>query len=377
MRHLAYGINYTILLTDEEIRNPFIVLDDVFRSNSSCFQMQERLWDLVTVAMRPNYWMHYDSPLEICNLYTSIVRLVEAGWLISQIRPAKEQKATLSDKFMTREPHQKRTFIKPIEQHTVLNAYKVMLQSYKEDKFFSLRIDLFEFLFEGLHPTCVDYSPSLSEYLVDRYHCLSRLIDALYMIHDQEKRRESSEEDLLILEKYQKDHTSGIRQTDIYRHQLADMFTYSKKEDLRQALSSSYEVLYHKDFWKYHHDPANVLYYFHDFEFIMDRSYVFLKESLLKNTAPDQEWGIPDNILQEMESLHLKENKRPLKYLKEMFDIRTLKEWKSELANWQEAVLSNKKIPYDQKTTYKEVRQFLTGLIEFIELIPYEPEVRI
>ena len=376
MRHLAYGVNYTFLLSDEEIRHPFTVLDDVFGDHSSCFRMQERLWDLVTVAMRPNYWLHYDSPLEVCNLYTSVVRLIEAGWLISQIRPGQEQKATLSDKFMEKETHLKRPVIKHIEQHTVLNAYKVLLQSYKDDKLFTLRIDLFEFLFEGLHPTCIDYSPSLSEYLVDRYHFLSRLIDALYMIHDQEKRRESSEEDLIILEKYHKNDTSGLRQTDIYGHQLADMFTYSKKEDLRQALSSSYEVLYHNDFWKYHHDPANVLHYFHDFVFIMDSTYVFLQESISRSADPDQEWDIPDNILQEMESLPLKENKKPLKYLKEMFDIRPLKEWKSDLANWKDAVLSNKKIPYDQKNTYKEVRQFLTALIEFIELIPYEPEVK-
>ncbi|MGJ1430787.1 hypothetical protein ACR79M_04410 [Sphingobacterium spiritivorum] len=374
MRHYTYDINYTLLLTDEEIRNPFTVLDDVFGDTSSCFRMQEHLWDLVTVAMRPHYWARYDSPLKICNLYKSILRLIEAGWLISLVRPEQEIRASLSDKFMAKQTDPKRPVIKSLEQHALPNAYKIVLQSYREDKLFSVRIDLFEFLFEGLHPTCVEYSPSLNEYLVDRYHYLSRLIDALYIIHDQEKRRECSAEDLLILEKYQQDDTAGIRQIHIYQHQLTDMFTYSEKEDLQHALSSSYKVLYHNDFWKYHHDPANVLHYFHDFIFIIDSAYVFLQHSISSNTDPELEWNIPAHILQEITLQTVKEGKKPLKYLSEMFGTRTRKEWREELMKWEEAVLSNKKVPYEQKSIYKEVQQFLAGLLEFITLLPYAPK---
>lgn len=87
MHHVEYENNYITLLTEQEILNPYLVLEKLFVDFSSAEALQDEIFEILTIAIRRNYWLTYDSPLVLYKKYKKLVRLFEAGWLISKIRP--------------------------------------------------------------------------------------------------------------------------------------------------------------------------------------------------------------------------------------------------------------------------------------------------
>ncbi|PUV23688.1 hypothetical protein [Sphingobacterium athyrii] len=374
MHHVEYQGSYITLLTEKEILNPYSVLKKTFNEFSSPTHIQDELFEILTLAIRRNYWMTYDSPLVIYKKYKKLLRLFEAGWLIEKIRPD----LSLSEKFSipytnikikTRERERIITNSDPIS-----NAYQALVSIYSSDPLYSLRSDLFNLLFEGLMPTCVNYSCEFDDYMAKAVQQMNILISTLLIIDRHEQRNVLSPRDVEILTK---ERDKFIARDTLYDYDvdLYHVFRYSKKEDLITAILISKEILNTNNFWKLHGNPANILYYYHDLLFILDGYWGHYQNILEDGKDINTKWKYPKDKKQELYSMGYKWIKRPWKYLHDQFEKKSVQEWRSMLELCLEDVFSNRQIGYRVDRNNNEVLDFIRELLYLDELNAYEPKI--
>ncbi|HBW79172.1 MAG TPA: hypothetical protein DEF78_01230, partial [Sphingobacterium sp.] len=162
---------------------------------------QDELFEILTLAVRRNYWMTYDSPLIVYRKYKKLMRLFEAGWLIEKIRPNLD----LFEKFS--KPYKDIQVDKPKRERfktnsdPINNCYQALVSVYSSDPVYSLRSDLFNLLFEGLMPTCGYYSYEFEGYMVKAVQQMNALISTLHTIDHHEQNNVLSPRDAEILTK--------------------------------------------------------------------------------------------------------------------------------------------------------------------------------
>ncbi|QIH36282.1 hypothetical protein [Sphingobacterium sp. DR205] len=374
MHHVEYQGSYITLLTEKEILNPYSVLKKTFNEFSSPTHIQDELFEILTLAIRRNYWMTYESPLVIYKKYKKLLRLFEAGWLIEKIRPD----LSLSEKFSisytnikikTRERERIITNSDPIS-----NAYQALVSIYSSDPLYSLRSDLFNLLFEGLMPTCVNYSCEFDDYMAKAVQQMNILISTLHIIDRHEQRNVLSPRDVEILTK---ERDKFIARDTLYDYDvdLYHVFRYSKKEDLITAILISKEILNTNNFWKLHGNPANILYYYHDLLFILDGYWGHYQNILEDGKDINTKWKYPKDKKQELYSMGYKWIKRPWKYLHDQFEKKSVQEWRGMLELCLEDVFSNRQIGYRVDRNNNEVLDFIRELLYLDELNAYEPKI--
>ena len=79
MYHQESEDSYIALLSGKEIMDPYAVIKEVFKGSSSPAALQDELYELLILTLRPNYWMSYQSPLVLYKKYKKLLRLFEAG----------------------------------------------------------------------------------------------------------------------------------------------------------------------------------------------------------------------------------------------------------------------------------------------------------
>lgn len=372
MHHVDYESSYIALLKDEEILNPYIVLKETFKEFSSPINLQDELFEIFTLAIRRNYWITYESPLILYNKYRQLIRLFEAGWLIQKIRPDLD----LSEKFII--PYKKIQFNKSRREGVNNNidsiriAYQSLVSIYSSETLSSLRIDLYSILFEGLTPTCVNHS--FEVYMVDVIEHMNALISTLYIIGHNERGNLLSSQDIHILnkelDKFKSRDTLFDYDGDIYY-----VFRNSKNEDLLNTIEISKGILNTSNFWKLNGNPANILYYYHDFLFILDSYWLHYKFLMDENVDVNIKWKYPKDKKEEILGVKYKWIKKPWRYLHEKFEMKSIHEWRNMLEECLEDVLSNVKVGYKSHQNDSEILDFIESLIFLQELSNYEPEI--
>lgn len=375
MHHLEYGKNYVTLLTDEEILDPFIVLKEIFEELSSPKHLIDELFEIAIVTLRTEYWRTYDSPLLLYRKYKKIVRLFEAGWLISKIRPdyINQEAASLPYKQIPIETRGRKIKNAPIDP--LSSAHNVLIRSFQQkDKLYAYRGDLFDFLFEGLAPTCVTYDFGFEGYLIDQLHEMDALIGALHYLYSQEKGNVLSSGDKELLTE-ERDLFLSRGSMFVYGHDISQLKEYSTKEDLVNTLSLIREILHETNFWKLHGNPGNVLYHFHDFLFVLEYYWAYLQQLIADGADLSKRWEYPQEERSEIYQITRKWVNKPWKYLRRQFEKKPLAEWRALLERCLEDVLSNQRIEYDIKIQYDDVLDFVTVLLVFNDIMQYEPEI--
>lgn len=374
MHHVEYESSYITLLTEEEILNPYTVLEETFKEFSSPTHIQDELFEILTLAVRRNYWMTYDSPLIVYRKYKKLMRLFEAGWLIEKIRPSLD----LFEKFST--PYKKIRVDKPKRERfktnsdSITNCYQALVGIYSSDPLYSLRSDLFNLLFEGLMPTFVYYSYEFEGYMVKAVQQMNALISTLHTIDHHEQNNVLSPRDAEILTKERDEFKSRDTLYD-YDNDMYDLYRNSKKEDLTKTLRISKEILFTKNFWKLHGNPANILHYYHDFLFILDCYWGHYQYILEQGMDINTKWKYPKDKKQELYGKGYKWIKRPWKYLHGQFKKKSIQEWRSLLELCLEDVLSNQQIGYRVDRDNDEILDFIDGIFFLEGLSKYEPEI--
>lgn len=84
-------------------------------------------------------------------------------------------------------------------------------------------------------------------------------------------------------------------------------------------------------------------------------------------------WQIPKKSKETIASLSKTQMKRPLRYVLKKFNEKSLREWRSILAKWKEAILSNQSGSqiHDQA---REAHELIVRLIEIAAILKYQPE---
>jgi len=371
MNHIIYGDNRISYLNKEEILNPFLILN-IFNGKASDDDVQEVCWTLFSSAIRPAYWMKFESPLYIYECFKQIVRLIEAGYLIMQIRPNYVQKVKFGSSGLNPTIRGDDEFTEALIESRQ-EAFKLLTKINSQNGFYRIKLDLYDLLFEGLEPDCVDYYSSLHEFIYDTYQDINKIIRSLFVLSLSDTERYISESDMTILEKYVEFGIDTDSSTFGYSDTIYDIFENERAKDLISIADQATILIGESNYWQTHRNPGNVLYYFHEFLFIIESFHEYITDTPGMSELAKMQWQIPVDRTEMIHNLSEKQIKRPFKYILKAFREKPLSEWRSILENWKQAVLSNhtdSKILNEARDTH----EFIVKLIEIATILEYQPD---
>lgn len=349
-------------LCKKEIQDPFIVLKKTYNHLPNCEPIIDDCWDLWTIAFRENYWMNYVSPRVLYEKCLKILRLLDAGWLISKIRPTSISKEGIIIKGFN--PKTEKIIENDLGE--LAKAYKTIHNSYSQSTRFDLGFDLYNAFYQGLMPTSINFQDLLQESVYSSFKEITSLISALFTVYRSEigtKRTSKDKASLNLYTKYALDR--NIPQFNYY-DSIDHMFEAFNKQQLFSIIKYLASTSCSNFFWKSNGNPANLLYYMEELQFIMEIMWSYLKDK--GNKIEKYKWEIPEDE-KETKFVPQAAIENPLMYLSEEFTKKDLSHRRNDLHNWRLATLDNKWYNAD---SHKEIEQFLYCVVEVANLLKYK-----
>lgn len=202
---------------------------------------------------------------------------------------------------------------------------------------------------------------------------MEELIRALHTLYKEERLFVLSEnENKLLLQ--EKEHFLSKETRYEYAYDITDLTTFSSKESLANMLKVTLDVFYKSNFWITHSNPGNVLYHYHDFHFVLEYYWCYLLNVKEEGRDINTKWEYPKNSRAAIYKILGNRMNKPWKYLNRQFEKRSLEQWRLMLERCMIDVLSNQKIDDDNSKEYTELLNFLTVLLEFNDILQYEPK---
>lgn len=373
MNNVSYDTMCFTQLSANDLKDPFLVIKEIFGSNESAERLQDECWELITNAFRPHYWMKDKSPLEFYKVYKKVVRLLEAGWLIYNIRPSYMLKGGISESF----PHENNVVNSSMFNNLedLNTAYKMLIRLYNNNMLIFYRVDLFEILLEGLNLASEQRESYIGEMVYERYKVINALIQILYTIVIEGKNNELTKKDMVILNRFEDDFLKrgGCL---IYDSDLSHVFNHSiKKTDLKEVLKASENLLYQDNYWGWNTNPGKVIYYFQQYLFTLEIFWLYWDKVNGDSKILNLVWDIPTREGNELRAVSKEDIIKPWKYINDKFTTVPLASWRNNLKEWEEAVLSNKEFKFSKSTDFKSLQTFLETLIELADLTDCFPDL--
>lgn len=348
----------------EEIKDPFGVLKSIFENQPNPEATIDECWDFWTMAFRPNYWMTHESPRVLYENFLKLARLLDTGWIISRICPSY---LTIGEAV--------KTGYKPGQEcdtnvHTgsLIKAYETLNNSYLQDNRFDLPFDLYNTFYHGLMPTSLDFEDILKESAYSSFQKINELILSLYAIYQAENGKIISKNDKVKLEGFTKfalDH--NITQFNYY-DSVENIFEAFDKTQFLSIIEFLKSTSCSHFFWKSNGNPANVLYYLDELQFVMETlwDYYIIEPGHIGSVK----WKIPKKNRNQIKHLSKQALKNPLKFLLEAFEKRDLSNRRKDIEEWRLAILDNN---WHNQDEHKDIQDFLCYLIEIADLLEYKP----
>lgn len=349
-------------LCKKEIQDPFIVLKKTYKHLPNCEPIIDDCWDLWTIAFRENYWMNYVSPRALYEKCLKILRLLDAGWLISKIRPASISKGDVIIKGF----NPKSEKIIENEFGEVAKAYKTIHNSYSQSTRFDLGFDLYNAFYQGLMPTSINFQDLLEESVYSSFKEITSLISALFTVYRSEIGTKRTSKDKVSLNLYKKYALDLDIPQFSYYDSIDHMFEAFNKQQFFSIIKYLASTSCSNSFWKNNGNPANVLYYMEELQFIMETMWDYLKEN--GEDIKTMTWKIPADDTKHIQFLPKESLKNPLVYLSEQFTKRGLSLRRNDLHKWRLAALDNRWYNAD---THKNIEQFLCCVVEVADLLKF------
>ncbi|WDF69593.1 hypothetical protein PQ465_04245 [Sphingobacterium oryzagri] len=374
MHHVEYEECYITLLNEEEILNPFLVLDEMFAGIASAESLSDELYEIFNIGIRRNHWIKYESPFILYRKYKRLVRLIETGWVLAKIRPDN----STHEKFLIPYDKALKSFPSRISPDKRVDPngdpYKILVEVYINGTMDLMIGTLYELLYYGLDPSCARIPLNFESYHVITVQNLNLLIHALFNIYSQEKETILQLDEIKTLSMELKTFKDRVYMYN-YHDDITHVFRSSPKKKLLDAINISKHVLGTNGFWKLYGNPANMLHYYHDFLFLLDYFAEHYQEAIYAGADITAPWNYPsEKHLNKIRSSY-KWSKRPWKYLDDRFKEKNIAEWRKHLESCLEDVLSNKSIFTSFDRDYTSLFDFLTMLVEFVEIRQYEPAI--
>ncbi|MBL1408824.1 hypothetical protein [Sphingobacterium faecale] len=356
--------NYTpCFLKTHEIMNPFLVLRDAYQDSPSAESIIDDCWDLWTLAFRPDYWMTHESPKVLYEKFLKLARLLDAGWLVSKIRPSYIIKAKAIKEGYN--PRLECTSNAATEE--LIEACKTINNIYNEQNHFELCFDLFNTLYQGLAPTIFDFEDLFTESVLSSFKRINQLIKSLFDIYKSEYSKTISDTDDTKLEAVTKFGLNcNVTQFNYYDG-IDNIFEAFNKTQFFSIIEFLKSTSCSHCFWKNNGNPANVLYYMEELQFVMEISWEFIKEL---GDVNSKKWKIPKKNIRQIKYLPDHALKNPLKFLAEEFEERDLSNRRNDIEKWRLAALDNN---WHNEDEHKDIQDFLLRLIEVASLLDYRP----
>lgn len=368
MNRIDSRVDKVSFLTQKEILNPFSVLEEVFGDYATCEQVQDDLWDLVTIAFRRNYWTNYDSPKELYEKCLRLCRLIDAGFLISKIRPH------YFDEHKMREQHD---FVVPNKGNSNLDQCDERLVAYDNLKNFliknrlgSIRFDLSYFLYFGFEPVRFRYTDRIGDSGYRLSKGFAEVISNLFAIYRSEGKLKITDRDKIRLQVFENQGIDLERPQFLYEEGYFD-------EDLEEPVVFQLDVVVdylnnlsvrsHRDISKY--NPGNVLHYFNELLFLLESFWRYYTS--LKVKWRERHWSLPEESIREIKYLSKDCLENPLRYLIGKFEVKSLVQWRAHLEEWKVKVLGGEFFNADR---YQEASELLLCISELASIMEYEPK---
>lgn len=350
-------------LYSEEIMDPFSVLQSVFQDSSSAESIFEECWDIWTIAFKPDYWTTYESPKVLYEKFLKLARLLDAGWLISQIGPSYLRKGkVIKEGFNPTKKNKKST-----TSSELIDAYRTINNFCNKSIRFDLGFDLYVAFYQGLRPTSLDFEDLFRESIYQSFQKTTKLVISLFVIHKYEDGKEISEKEKITLQELAKVGLDKNTPQFNYYDFTDNIFEHFDKMQFFSVIEYLKNISCEHHFWKYNGNPANVLYYMEELQFAMEILWTFAKEF---NETHSGVWKIPKKYKTQIEHLPKDALTNPLKYLEEEFEKRNLADRRKDIEKWRLAVLDNKWHNWDE---HKDIQEFLYRVIEVADLLEYRP----
>lgn len=372
MENIDYEAICLTKLSTNDFENPFLALRQMFEVGSA-EDLQDECWEIFTLAFRSYYWISYSSPLEAYRKYKKILRLLEIGWLIYNIRPSYSTRGIVADTFPSESDVLSiKDLDGPIDGS---NVYRFLIKLYNENMLICYKMDLFDIMLVGLNTSNERGESNISEVLLGRFKELNALIAVLHTISLNESDHKITDVDLMTLKKIEENQgkSDGCL---IYDSDLRDIIgRYTQKEDMLLVLKSSEFILYQSNYWKWHNNPGSILYYFQHFLFMLEIFWLYVSKNDGNIAIEKARWNIPEERARNLFGICNEEVEQPWEYLKDRFNAVPISQWRHNLREWQEALLSNKEFNYSDTLKFRSLQKFLVILIEIADLADYLPTV--
>lgn len=326
MHQVHFNKDYTTLLSHREILEPYIVLQEIFDGCLSPDPIRETFLEIVCTSLDRERWRKYPSPLVLMKSYRKLLRLLEAGWLIQ--------------------------FMDPI--HTLLD-YRIC----------QVRKGLYDLSFTGLDPSITDYPFDLEIHDMSLFRQIDLILVSLHRTYLQSANLRISKISKLSL------HEISLKRKRrktlyVYYSSLHHVFDPSSKQVLLAGLDRIRHILRVEGYWKIHQHPADLVYQFHD--------YLFILESVWKKWNKDSKKfrGDGSKVLFPLskKSLGDLEGSRsgPSEWytIDTSFKARKIAQWRDDLDTCMLQVLSNVALDIESLDQTERVLGLIELMIEII-----------
>lgn len=332
MHHVHFERDYTTLLTKREILNPFLVLQEIYSDQESADSTRETLLEIVSTALCRDRWKRYAAPLILMNSYRKLVRLMEAGWLIQQVIPS----------------------------HDLFISSSVC----------AMRLRLYEFFFTGMDPSCTSYPYDLESNDMTFFEELDRFLISIHNVHVVLQSPELTKNAKIML-KEELAARKHMKTLYIYYSALESLFGFISKGDLIQSIERVPEILMTNDYWRSHEHPADLIYHFHNFLFLLESFWNKWRKAKKKYPISNDRWissltegiGIRPSLIDQTVA--------HWKFLEECFKKRSLEAWREDLDTCQLQALSNIGLDRTGLEEYAEILDLIRRLIELAGIYEY------
>lgn len=355
-------------LTKEEILNPFLVLNNIFKKYSTCEPVQDELWELVSTAFRKNYWMTFRSPKVVYLKFLKVLRLYEVAILISKIWPNYTLKHRCLRKTGLSQPAERRQESFPTIS-SAAEAYHAIVFHVSSMRSGGVKFDFYNFLYHGLESSSFQYTDLLEECVYDTYRRASELIFALFTIYHAERDLELTKSDKQKLNKFVKNALDSNRPRFLYQNDFVNVYEEYSASDLFNVLDYLSSTSFDTMFWQRNGNPGNVLFYFDEILFLLETFWSYSRQ--LKPKWKETAWNLPDKVVKNIKYLPKEALKYPISFLDEKFVGKPLSAWQTELETWKLEILEGNSYSSHK---YKELTNFLFCLTELAGLFEYEPK---
>lgn len=326
MHQVHFNKDYTTLLSQREMTEPYLVLQEIFDGCISPDPIRETFLEIVCTSLSRERWRKFPSPLVLMESYRKLLRLLEAGWLVQ--------------------------FLDPV--HSLLD-YRIC----------QVRKGLYDFFFTGLDPSISDYPFDLEKYDMSLFKQIDLILVSLHRTYLRSANPRISKISKQTI--HEISLKSKRRKTlFVYYSKVHHVFDNSTKQDLLAGVDRIRHILSVEGYWKIHPHPADLVYRFHDYLFILESVWKKWNKVRKQCNGDGAKMLIP---LSNTYSGDLEGSRNVLSewhMIDESFRARTIAEWRDDLDTCMLQVLGNVAIEGDRM----DLSDGILGLIELmIELI--------